>query len=120
MKPHTQTFADEYNHLRDQGETHNTIAQHFGIQRDSLMRRLYRHNLYRPEPHEKPTYQTLERLIETHATFTSHDLPATDPTITTSALNRARNRKQIRIVGTARNTHGHTRHIYTANLQATG
>ena len=92
----TAAFIEDYNHFRDFGQSHEQIAQHLGIQVDSLLRKLKRLGVYRPDSYERRAQVVLDRLIASGEAFTADHLPCmADESLAKTLLSRATADKRI-------------------------
>lgn len=73
-----ELFLADYQHMREFGLTNKKIAERFGVQLDSLQRRLKGYGEYLPDFGERRVAAALERVITSGRTFTVDGLPSED------------------------------------------
>lgn len=117
-----EAFREDYTDLRSWGLDHAQIAERFGIDRASLIRRCDRNGIYIPEEHERNVFTRLDKLIESGVAFTSEALPRAERSAGASALKRAAAAGRIHAIGwmPLNDNKGHRRRLWqsTAAVQA--
>lgn len=68
-------FTDDYNHFRDFGYSHERIAERFGLDLQTLMRRVHRLGIYRGTDYEVRAREVFDRLVESGVPFAAEALP---------------------------------------------
>lgn len=99
-------FREDYTDMRNWGWSHTRIAAHFGIQRDSLLRRCMRHGIYMPETEEQVAQEHLDRLISSGQPFTADDFPRAAASVRGGLIRRAHCAGLIEQIGSTVGPHG--------------